>query len=62
MREVGKANSSGLKKQISQWAKQTGLAHNMSIMNGEKASMLKYKLADKLVFQVGQGLKNSTQS
>ncbi len=53
MLEVGRANK-GLKRQIGQWAKQTGLEHNKNVLNGMGLSMtseLKYKIADKVVFQ-----------
>jgi len=53
MLEVGRANK-GLKKQIGQWAKKTGLEHNQNVLNGTGMSMsseLKYKIADKVVFQ-----------
>ena len=53
MLEVGKANK-GLKRQIGQWAKKTGLVHNHNVLNGIGLSMsseLKYKIADKVVFQ-----------
>merc|ERR1712018_568279 len=53
MLQVGKANK-GLKKQIGQWAKKTGLEHNQNVLNGTGMSMsseLKYKIADKIVFQ-----------
>ena len=54
MLQVGKANK-GLKRQIGQWAKKTGLEHNQNVLNGTGVSMsseLKYKIADKVVFQV----------
>ena len=54
MMEVGKANK-GLKREIGQWAKRTGLMHNQNVLNGTSMTMsteLKYKIADKVVFQV----------
>ncbi len=54
MLEVGKANK-GLKLQIGNWAKRTGLAHNQNILNGSPVSMasdLQYRIANKIVFQV----------
>jgi long-chain-fatty-acid--CoA ligase ACSBG len=54
MLEVGAANK-GLKRTIGQWAKKTGLGYNQNIMNGSALSLsseLKYKIADKVVFQV----------
>ena len=54
MMEVGAANK-GLKRQIGQWAKRTGLVWNQNLLNGMETSMasgLKYKIADKVVFQV----------
>lgn len=53
MMEVGAANK-GLKRQIGQWAKRTGLLWNHNLLNGNETSMkdgLKYKIADKVVFQ-----------
>lgn len=53
MMQVGAANK-GLKRQIGQWAKRTGLVWNHNLLNGTEASMtsgLKYKIADKVVFQ-----------
>ena len=54
MMQVGAANK-GLKRQIGQWAKRTGLVWNQNLLNGMETSMtsgLKYKIADKVVFQV----------
>jgi len=53
MLQVGRANK-GLKRQIGQWAKKTGLEHNQNVLNGTEMSVsseLKYKIADKIVFQ-----------
>ena len=39
---------------LGQWAKKTGLEHNQNVLNGTGMSMsseLKYKIADKVVFQ-----------
>lgn len=52
--EIGKANK-GLKREIGQWAKRTGLLRNQNVLNGNTMTMsteLKYKIADKVVFQV----------
>ena len=58
--EVGRANK-GLKRQIGQWAKQTGLEHNRAMMKNRHAALsmwteMKYKISDKMVFQVWQFL------
>ena len=61
MLEVGRANK-GLKKQIGNWAKQTGLQHNRAMMNRCSTQSLwpgwKYKIADRIVFQVRFNLKS----
>ena len=53
MLEVGRRNK-GLKQQIGQWAKRTGLEHNRNRLNatsGGEPSSIKYKIANKVVFQ-----------
>ena len=55
MLEVGRANK-GLKRQIGNWAKSTGLQYNRAMMKCSTVSMwpeMKYKIADRMVFQVG---------
>ena len=64
MMQVGAANK-GLKRQIGQWAKRTGLVWNHNRLNGMEASMtsgLKYKIADKVVFQVKSKLSRKNGS
>ena len=54
MLEVGRANK-GLKRQIGNWAKSTGLQYNRAMMKCSTVSMwpeMKYKIADRMVFQV----------
>jgi len=53
MLEVGRANK-GLKRQIGNWAKSTGLQYNRAMMKCSTVSMwpeMKYKIADRMVFQ-----------
>ena len=55
MLEVGRANK-GLKRQIGNWAKKTGLKRNRTLIErrqaaGSAADSLSYKLANKLVFE-----------
>ena len=56
MLEVGRANK-GLKRQIGNWAKSTGLQYNRAMMKCSTVSMwpeMKYKIADRMVFQVSR--------
>ena len=53
MAEAGKANV-GLKRQIGQWAKRTGLKHNQRQLSATAETALsdiKFKIADKIVFK-----------
>jgi len=53
MVEIGQSNK-GLRRQIGQWAKKTGLNRNKAVLDGatsDKADSLSYKIANKMVFQ-----------
>ncbi|CAB4061559.1 ACSBG [Lepeophtheirus salmonis] len=56
MRELGKANT-GFKKAFGEWAKKTGLNHNMKSLEGQQPGGISYPLAKKLIFKkVKEGL------
>jgi len=53
MTEIGQSNK-GLRRQIGNWAKKTGLNRNKAVLDGaseKKADSLGYKMANKIVFQ-----------
>jgi len=53
MMEIGQSNK-GLRRQIGNWAKKTGLNRNKAVLEGasaKKADSLQYKMANKIVFQ-----------
>lgn len=49
MVEIGKS-SGGLKRVVADWAKRTGLNHNLKALEGQASSGYSYPLAKKLVF------------
>ncbi len=49
MIQIGKS-AGGLRRAVADWAKKTGLQHNLKALEGQQSSGYSYPLAKKLVF------------
>lgn len=49
MQELGKS-AGGLRRAVADWAKKTGLHHNLKALEGQTSSGYSYPIAKKLVF------------